>query len=185
MDMFDELESLKNKDTISKNDILSIVKKYARKMRLYDEMIASNYLKEEGKYIQKSFREEYLKVTIKYFLQRLERIKNDEKDYPEKVDKEKFINSLEILKSQYTEQMNDIDTPSNQTPLMYTLISIYTTFILEESIHPLETPFPAGERIILKDGIYYCPVKHNNIKNPTALCKLCIAREKEELDIPE
>lgn len=180
MSIFNELRELKN--DISKNDVLKIIKQYARKMRLYDEMIASTYLRKEGEYIQKSYREEYLKVTIKYFLGRLERIKNDNKDYPENINKTKFLNSLNILEKQYNEQMKEIDSESNKTPLMYTIISIYTTFILEEPIHPINTPFPANQKIILKEGIYYCPVKHNNIKNPTALCKLCIAHEIEELN---
>jgi uncharacterized protein (UPF0305 family) len=150
-------------------------------MTIYDEMSASAYLQEDGQYIQKSFREEYLDVTIKYFLKRLHAIKNDNNDYPQTINKSRFINSLKILKNQYTEQSSRL-SESNKTPLMYTLISIYTTFILEESIHPINTPFPAGERITLKDGIYYCPVKHNQSTNPDALCRLCIAKEKEELD---
>jgi len=182
MTIFNELRELENNEDISKSDILKIIKQYARRMRLYDEMIASAYLKKEGEYIQKSYREEYLKVTIKYFLGRLEKIKNDNNDYPENVNKNEFLKSLNILESQYNEQMKEIDSQSNKTPLMYTIISIYTTFILEESIHPINTPFPANQKIILKDGIYYCPVKHNNIKNPTALCKLCIAHETEELE---
>ena len=112
----------------------------------------------------------------------INRIKNDNKNYPENINKTKFLNSLNILEKQYNEQMKEIDSESNKTPLMYTIISIYTTFILEEPIHPINTPFPANQKIILKEGIYYCPVKHNNIKNPTALCKLCIAHESEELN---
>ncbi len=65
---------------------------------------------------------------------------------------------------------------------MYGIISIYPTLSLEESIPPIDMPFPSGERIIYKDGIYYCPVKHNQLSNSTALCKLCIAKEKELLE---
>ena len=170
--MFDKLEELQEQNEISKNDILNIIKDEARHLTIYDEMTASSYLQDEGKYIQKSYRDEYLDVTIKYFLKRLHRIKNDNKDYPETVDKKRLRGSLKILKNQYLRQ---------KTPLMYGIISIYTTFILGESIHPLNTPFPADEKIILKDGTYYCPVKHNQSKNPDALCRLCIAKEMEDL----
>ncbi|WP_461461596.1 DUF2115 domain-containing protein [Methanobrevibacter sp.] len=179
--MFLKLKDLLNKDAISKNDILNIIKETARTMTLYDEMIASGYLQREGQFIQKSYREEYLKVTIQYFLNRLKKIKNENNDYHKLVDKSKFVECIDILEDQYTKQIKEVDS-SNKTPLMYGIISIYTTLILEESIHPIDMPFPAGERIIYKDGIYYCPVKHNQLSNSTALCKLCIAKEKELLE---
>ncbi len=179
--MFLKLRALAEEENISKNDILSIIKDTSRTMSLYDEMIASGYLQREGQFIQKSYREEYIKVTIQYFLNRLKNIKNDNNDYPELVDKNKYIECLDILEEQYNNQIKEVES-SNKTPLMYTLISIYTTLILEESIHPVDMPFPAGEKIIYKDGVYYCPVKHNQLSNPTALCKLCIAKEKELLD---
>ena len=178
--MFDKLEELQEQNEISKNDILNIIKDEARHLTIYDEMTASSYLQDEGKYIQKSYRDEYLDVTIKYFLKRLHRIKNDNKDYPETVDKKRLRGSLKILKNQNLRQKEKLPE-SNKTPLMYGIISIYTTFILGESIHPLNTPFPADEKIILKDGTYYCPVKHNQSKNPDALCRLCIAKEMEDL----
>ena len=179
--MFIKLRALAYEDNISKNDILNIIQETARSMTFYDEMVASGYLQREGQYIQKSYREEYLKVTIKYFLDRLKSIKNDNNDYPELLDKNQFIDCINILEKQYNSQIVELST-SNKTPLMYTLISIYTTLILEESIHPLNMPFPAGENIIYKDGIYYCPVKHNQLSNTTALCKLCIAKEIELLE---
>ncbi|WP_365316821.1 DUF2115 family protein [uncultured Methanobrevibacter sp.] len=63
-------------------------------------------LEREEQFIQKSYREEYLKVTIHYFLNRLKKIKNNN-DQPELFDKSKFVECIDILEYQYTKQIKE------------------------------------------------------------------------------
>jgi len=53
----------------------------------------------------------------------------------------------------------------------YKLISFYTTFILDEPIHPVGMPFPGGFKVKYENGTYYCPVKENQKDNPGAVCE--------------
>ena len=59
------------------------------------------------------------------------------------------------------------------------IASFYATFILEESIHPVGTPFPGSLKLEEENGKYYCPVKDSNIDVPNAFCNICLA---EQLD---
>ena len=62
---------------------------------------------------------------------------------------------------------------------IYAIISLYTTFVLEEPIHPVGTKFPGELEVEYDDGVYYCPVKENNVDNPKAICQFCIAEQLE------
>ena len=72
-------------------------------------------------------------------------------------------------------------TINNETkfPLIYGIVSLYTTFVLEEPIHPVGTPFPGSLEVEEIDGKYYCPVKDANIDSPNAVCKMCLAEQLE------
>lgn len=63
---------------------------------------------------------------------------------------------------------------------IYKIISLYTTFILEEAVHPSGTPFPGGFKVKNENGIYLCPVKENQKNNPGAVCGFCIAEQDPE-----
>ena len=92
------------------------------------------------------------------------------------IDKEEFIDAIATLRSYH---INESVTSKTKFPLIYGIISIYTTFILEEPIHPVGTPFPGSLYVEEKDGKFYCPVKDANLESPNAVCKMCIAEQLE------
>ena len=96
--------------------------------------------------------------------------------YDHDIDKEEFIDAIATLKSYH---INESVTSKTKFPLIYGIISIYTTFILEEPIHPVGTPFPGSLYVEEKDGKFYCPVKDANLESPNAVCKMCIAEQLE------
>ncbi|MBE6492179.1 MAG: DUF2115 domain-containing protein, partial [Methanobrevibacter sp.] len=59
------------------------------------------------------------------------------------------------------------------------MASIYTTFILEEPIHKVGTPFPGSQKVEEKNGKFYCPVKDSNIDTPNAVCNICLAEQSD------
>ena len=58
------------------------------------------------------------------------------------------------------------------------IVSIYTTFILEASIHPVGTSFPGGFKIKFENGEYLCPVKEKQLNTPGALCHFCVSKAR-------
>ena len=90
--------------------------------------------------------------------------------------KDDFIDAVEILRSNH---MNEASESKSKFPLIAIMASIYTTFILEEPIHPVGTPFPGSLKVEKKGDVFLCPVKDVNIDTPNAVCNICLA---EQLD---
>jgi uncharacterized protein (UPF0305 family) len=174
--MFKELNKLKQKDQIFKKDIMNILQDLAKAISVHDLMIATAILREDGKYIQKNYRKEYLEIYIKYFIMRVKDVKEDKNEYREIIDRKEFIEAIELLESQFTNK-NLYKNENDKFPAIYTIISLYTTFILDEPIHPVGTPFPGGLKVRYENEIYLCPVKDKQSENPNAVCKFCIAKQ--------
>ena len=66
---------------------------------------------------------------------------------------------------------------NDKFPLIYVITSIYTTFILEEPIHPVGSEFPGSLKVEEKNGKFFCPVKDNQKDNVDAICHLCLAEQ--------
>lgn len=63
---------------------------------------------------------------------------------------------------------------------IYKIISIYTTFILGEPVHPVGTPFPGGLTVQYDGENYLCPVKERQKNNRGAVCGFCVAEQDPE-----
>ena len=175
--MFDEYSSLAvNEEEISKNALLKILKKQSRSVSVFDLMKVTAEMAEDTKYVQENYRKETHKVYVKYFLGRLKEIIDDSTIYKESFDKNEFIETIALLKSYNLEESKKSKT---KFPLIYSIVSLYTTYILEEPIHPVGTPFPGSLKVEEKDGVFYCPVKEANLESPNAVCKFCIAEQLE------
>ena len=61
--------------------------------------------------------------------------------------------------------------------ILHVITSLYTTFILEEPIHPVGSEFPGSLKVTKENNNYYCPVKDNQNENPNAICHLCLAEQ--------
>jgi uncharacterized protein (UPF0305 family) len=55
------------------------------------------------------------------------------------------------------------------------LLAGFTMFVLMEPAHPVGTPFPGGDTVQLRDGVYYCPVREKANDVGGALCPFCPA----------
>lgn len=175
-DIFKDLNKLSKQDIIYKSDLLAILKKYGRTVSPFDLMQATNLLQEDGKYIQDSYHDKFLETYVKYFILRLKNILDCKDDIGGKVNKELFDKSLGKLEKQFHKESKETKKNS-KFPLIYTLTSLYSTFIMEEPIHPEGSEFPGSQKVYKEKGTYYCPVKKNQMKNPNALCKFCLAKQ--------
>ncbi|HEX3014684.1 MAG TPA: DUF2115 domain-containing protein [Methanobacterium sp.] len=158
---------------------MQILKKEASNIGIIDIMKASTFLSEDAKYVQGSYKKEYLKSYTEAFIIRLKVLKDDKKDYIEQIDCENLQEAVKLL----NEQEIQVKAGEGFDPCffeIYKIMSIYTTFILEESVHPPGTPFPGGFKVKYENGIYLCPVKENQKNNPGAVCGFCIAEQDPE-----
>ena len=79
------------------------------------------------------------------------------------------------------EKLMEAEYGNNRSFKPYLIMSLYTTFILEEPVHPVGTLFPGGLKVRKDKDIYYCPVKENNEENPLAVCGFCIAMQEPDM----
>ena len=177
LDMYDDFSNVvSNEESISTESVLDILKEYSGNISVFDLMAVNAEMIEESKYVQDNYKDKSHAVYVKYFLARIKDVRTDNNTYEHDIDKEEFIDAVATLKSYH---INESVTSKTKFPLIYGIISIYTTFILEEPIHPVGTPFPGSLYVEEKDGKFFCPVKDANLESPNAVCKMCIAEQLE------
>ena len=175
--MYDAFSNVvSNEEEISTDSVLKILKEYCGTISVFDLMEVNAEMIEESKYVQENYKHKSHEVYAKYFLGRIRDVRGDNTSYQHNINKEEFIDAVATLKSYH---INESVTSKSKFPLIYGIISIYTTFVLEEPIHPVGTPFPGSLKVEEKNGVYYCPVKNANMESPNAVCKMCIAEQLE------
>jgi uncharacterized protein (UPF0305 family) len=165
---------------IKKDDLVEALKKEAANIHITDIMKAWSFLLEDAKYVQENYRAEYAKAYGKSFFIRIKELKDDMTEYEDYIDLDEFKKAIKLLK----DQAKELEESENFDPCfakVYRIISLYTTFVLDEPIHVVGTPFPGGFKVEYKEGTYYCPVKEKQKNNPGAVCGFCIAEQDPEL----
>ena len=176
-DIIPELKKLSKKDEVTQDELLEILKKYARIISAYDLMIATARMRKDGEYVHAQYRDKYLKIYIKYFIMRMKEISENTTRYTSTIDMEKFTNSFPLLEKTFEKERSTIYCENDKFPLIYVITSLYTTFILHEPIHPVGSEFPGSLKVEEKNGEFYCPVKDNQKDNENAICHLCLAEQ--------
>jgi uncharacterized protein (UPF0305 family) len=161
---------------LTKNQLRDIIKAEAKNIHMKDIMLAASFLSEDAKYMQKSYREDYVERFSKAFFLRIKELKEDKNDYCGYIDIEKLQEFLKVLN-----QQNSDANGNNEKCFVRIarIIAIYTTFVREEPIHPLGTRFPGGFVLYRENGKYFCPVKIRQLKNPNALCRFCVSIQND------
>lgn len=176
-DILGELKDIMQNDNVSKDDLMVILKRYAGIISPFDLMMATALMRKDGEYIQSQYREKYLKIYIKYFIMRMKEVLDNNDEMDVEIDLEKLKDSFHLLEKTFeNEKLNDTNL-ENKFPLIYVITSVYTTFILEEPIHPVGSEFPGNLKVTEEKGTYFCPVKDNQKDNPNAICHLCLAEQ--------
>ena len=175
-DILIELKNLSHNTTIKKSEIMEILKKYARIISVNDLMLATVHMRKDGEYVHEKYREKYLKIYIKYFIMRMKEVKEKEDYVDANINKNTFDDSFPMLERTFEkERLTNED--DDKFPLIYVITALYTTFILEEPIHPVGSEFPGSLFVEETDGKYFCPVKDKQKDNINAICHLCLAEQ--------
>ena len=180
-DILIELRELSPKNEILKSEIMEILKRYARIISVNDLMLATARMRKDGEYIHANYREKYLMVYIKYFIMRMKEVKEFEDYVDASIDKTAFDESFPMLERTFEKERLSEDAKDDKFPLIYVITALYTTFILEEPIHPVGSEFPGHLFVEEKDGEYFCPVKENQKDNVDAICHLCLAEQTPDI----
>ena len=177
-DIIKELKTLSLNSEITKKDLMEILKKYAKIISTYDLMIATARMRKDGEYVHASYREKYLKIYIKYFIMRMKEVKENNDYNNTNIDKDTFEDSIPLLERTFEkEKSSEFNVEDDKFPLIYNITSLYTTFILEEPIHPVGSEFPGSLKVEEKNGEFFCPVKEKQKDNINAICHLCLAKQ--------
>jgi len=183
--MVETIEELDFSKKISKNELLHVLKKEASRIHVHDLMITSVYLHEESKYMPEEYRKNFVNTFIKGFINRFKELKEDKKEYTgciENKDLQKFLKTLEEERQIQREELKiKQDHYFFKLAKITEIVAIYTTFILEASVHPIGTLFPGGFELKFENEIYLCPVKEKNLNNPYALCKFCVSKQAKNV----
>jgi uncharacterized protein (UPF0305 family) len=176
--MIENLDYLDHNSMITKNHLRDLLKAEAKNVHLEDIMLASSFLREDAKYMPSSYRQEYIERFSRTFFNRIKDIKEDKNNYIGDVDTKSVKEFLKVI----NKQNSDAGGKNERCFVKIArIISAYTTFVCEEPIHPLGTKFPGGFILYIENGIYYCPVKKNQMNNPSALCKFCVSVQDESI----
>ncbi|MCE5213405.1 MAG: DUF2115 domain-containing protein [Methanobacterium sp.] len=175
---FQELAKLNDINRLSKDDLLSILKIEASSIDIQKIIKATAYLREDARFMPSPYREDYIKRFSKAFFTRIKDIKDDKNKYEGHVDVFKLKEFLKVLKKQRKEAKSGGELCFLK---IARIVALYTTFILEESIHPVGTKFPGGFELRLVNGCYLCPVKEKQMNNPSALCRFCVSIQDESV----
>ena len=180
-DILVELKQLSPQDKITKKELMQILKKYAAIISVYDLMMATAYMRKDGEFIHANYREKYLEIYIKYFIMRMKEVlENDDYETSASIDKQAFDESFPMLERTF-EKERISNSKEDKFPLIYVITSLYTTFILEEPIHPVGSEFPGSLKVEERNGKFLCPVKDNQKDNVNAICHLCLAEQTPDI----
>lgn len=177
--MIKSIKELKEFDLnrgMTKNYLRDIIRTETGNVHIKDIMLAASFLREDAKYMPRSYREDYIERFSKAFFTKIKQIKEDKKNYPGNVNMENLREFLELLDKQ---DESAISVNEKCFVRIARIISTYTTFVCEEPIHPVGTKFPGGFILHTDHGKYLCPVKKLQMKNPSALCKFCVSVQDE------
>lgn len=176
-----ELRQLSPNENITKEELMNILKKYAGIISVYDLMMATAYMRKDGEFVHVKYREKYLKVYIKYFIMRMKEVlEKEDYDYEANIDKVAFEKSFPMLERVFEKERLST-SKDDKFPLIYVITSLYTTFILEEPIHPVGSEFPGSLKVEERNGKFLCPVKDNQKDNINAVCHLCLAEQTPDI----
>lgn len=143
-DILIELKYLTPQNEITKKELMNILKKYARIISVYDLMMATVHMRKDGEYVHANYREKYLEVYIKYFIMRMKEVISNEDYVDSAIDKKAYDESFPMLERTFEKERIGED---GKFPLIYVITALYTTFILEEPIHPVGSEFPGSLKV--------------------------------------
>ena len=166
------LLNLAENDSISKNELLMLLKSYSSRISVFDLMNLITLSDSTFEGVSQKWKELGNKMQVETFVFRMKALNTDSNTYEGSIDKENFKEHVFNLK----DTLNPYKSLSESCTIVFLSI-LYANYILEEPVHPVGTEFPGSQKVMKKERIYYCPARDGNLENPNAFCRLCIAQQ--------
>ncbi len=179
MFIMSRIEDVLSYRKIRRDELLNLLRSEAELVNFQDIMQASLFLIKDARYVQGSYRKEYIKAYTLAFITRIKEVREHQSVDNDYLDVQEVQNALRLLLEQ-EEQVSDVDGFDPAFFKIYRIISLYTTFVLEEPVHPVGTPFPGGLKVKYNGEKYLCPVKERQKNNPGAVCGFCISEQNPD-----
>lgn len=175
-DFFKDIDLMVEEDLTPEN-LLDILRRYSSNISVFEASTAiNNFLKRTG-HVQKSYMGALKDIYVKNFILRINEVKENNIIRKKDIGKDEFLEAIQLLKNSVYQdhQLKNKD----KFGLIYSIISLYTTYILDKPIHPVGSEFPGHQYIKEVDGKITCPIKKNHTDDPMSVCKFCIADEED------
>ena len=170
-DLYADLLKLKNEKSLSKNNLLEVLKEYSSKISVFELMNMITYSDSTFEGVSDKWKKLGNEMQVKTFIERIKSLNVDDNDYEGEIDSKEFEDYINLLRE--TQQQYDESLTKDYEICILSIV--YANFILEEPIHPEGTEFPGSGKVFEKDDEFYCPARDANDDNPKAFCRLCIA----------
>lgn len=174
----EELIEISDTEKLTKKGLLYILKKEAANIDIQMIMKATNFIKEDARFMQSPYREDYVERFSKAFVNGINHLKGDKVHYSGNVDVVELKSFLKVQKTMESEVKSEKELCFVK---IARVVSLYATFIREEPIHPRGTKFPGGQKSRFIKGRYLCPAKERQIHNPSALCRFCVSEQDRDI----
>ncbi|MEL4304581.1 DUF2115 domain-containing protein [Methanococcoides sp. LMO-2] len=159
-------------------ELLASLRKAARDIPMADIMKARAFMVRSASGLPKKYREAYSNELFSHLYNVFNEIGRSKKpENIENIDPEEYEEFMRRLE----EMGNSEDKNQEYFNKLVRITAPYLVFIAKRPIHPIGMTFPGGDRVLEKDGVYYCPVKDKQNNVEVALCKFCICRDAEEM----
>jgi len=81
-----DLKDLCESDSITKNELLDLLKRYVQTISVYDQMMTTARLRKDGEFITTNYRDKYLKIYIENFIMRIKEVLMKSITYDDEID---------------------------------------------------------------------------------------------------
>ena len=171
-----QIKEILSCDEIVKDELLILLKIEAKHINIQEIIKASLFLITDSVYVQENYRRQMIEAYTSGFITRIKEVKDHNLEDKTLLDVREVKEAVDLLLNQEKEasKRDDFNPAFSR---IYKIISLYTTFILDEPIHPVGTPFPGGFEVTFVGRKYLCPVKEKQKDNPGAVCGFCIAEQ--------
>jgi uncharacterized protein (UPF0305 family) len=171
-----QIKEILSCDEIVKEELLILLKIEAQHINIQEIIEASLFLISDSVYVQENYRRRMIEAYTSGFITRIKEVKEHNPKDETLLDVEEVKEAVDLLLNQ-EEEASKRDDFNPAFSRIYKIISLYTTFIMDEPIHPVGTPFPGGFEVTFDGRKYLCPVKEKQKDNPGAVCGFCIAEQ--------
>lgn len=180
--MFDIEDFFKDIDLMVQNDLtpeklLTILKRYSSNISVFEASTAINNFLKRTAHVQKSYMGALKDIYVKNFILRIKEVNENNAIRKEDIDENEFLEAINLLKNSVYQE-HHLEN-KDKFGLIYSIISLYTTYILDEPIHPVGSEFPGHQYVKKVNGKITCPIKRNHKDDYMSVCKFCIADEED------